>query len=236
MGKVITSLGVLVIAIGATVAYFSDTEISDESVFSAGIMDMKIRNTRNSNGWGDGVKATWVADNMFPGDERKFLAEGVELAKEIGSIEANHVEIAVDYNVNKSINLVKSGENHSQSDQHANEMAKEMLLTRCVYNGFVCIDCLTGKKYDGYNYTDAVCGGNEIGQSDDWKIDDQDKDGKTSFYDLKKDKLDNLPPVGNNLPFSFAMSIKFNEDAGNNFQGDQFVLDVIFTLNQDKSQ
>jgi predicted ribosomally synthesized peptide with SipW-like signal peptide len=68
-------------------------------------------------------------------------------------------------------------------------------------------------------------------------ITDVDGDGKKTFYDLKQAKVDNLPipPVANGANF-FRLSVKFNELAGNDFQGDTFDLTMIFKLNQDASQ
>jgi len=69
-------------------------------------------------------------------------------------------------------------------------------------------------------------------------LEDVDRDGKLSLYDLKYSQggngIDNLPP-----PYGvwhFEMKIKFDEDAGNQFQGKTLDLTVIFTLNQDASQ
>ena len=117
-------------------------------------------------------------------------------------------------------------------------MAKEMLINRCVYKeDAVCIDCLTGKKHIGYDPMNGTCVGSVLETRTDWQIEDQiPLDGKISFYDLKNDKLDNLPAVPNSPPFSFRMSVKFAETAGNDFQGDTFDLTMIFTLNQDASQ
>ncbi|MBU3964918.1 hypothetical protein KKG29_02490 [Patescibacteria group bacterium] len=189
----------------------------------------------NNEGFGNGVTATWIATDMKPGDEKTFGLEEVRLAKEIGSIEADHTEITCNYNV-----IEESPQTESDTDPNTNldpdKMAKEMLITRCVYHDIVCIDCLTGIKWSGYNYTSGVCAGTNLGQSNDWKIEDKNGDGKISFYDLKNDKLDNLPAVQNSPPFSFKMGVKFSETAGNDFQGDIFDLTMIFRLNQDASQ
>ena len=117
-------------------------------------------------------------------------------------------------------------------------MAKEMLINRCVYKeDAVCIDCLTGKKHIGYDPMNGTCVGSVLETRTDWQIEDQTPlDGKISFYDLKNDKLDNLPPVTNLMTPQFEMSVKFAETAGNDFQGDTFDLTMIFTLNQDASQ
>ena len=70
------------------------------------------------------------------------------------------------------------------------------------------------------------------------EVEDVDGDGKISLYDLKYSQggngIDNLlPPYG---VWHFEMKIKFDEDAGNEFQGKTLDLTMIFTLNQDPSQ
>ncbi len=155
--------------------------------------------------------------------------------KELGSIEADHTEITCDYKVIEEVPQTES-DIDPNTNLAPDKMAKKMLITRCVYHDIVCIDCLTGIKWSGYNGTNGVCAGTNLGQSDDWKIEDQNADGKISFYDLKNDKLDKLPAVPNTPPFSFRMSVKFAESAGNDFQGDIFDLTMIFRLNQDASQ
>lgn len=94
------------------------------------------------------------------------------------------------------------------------EMAKVMVITEMEYSkGDLELDLLT-------------------------EIEDVDGDGKISLYDLKYSQagngIDNLPPPYG--VWEFEMEIKFDEDAGNEFQGRTLVLTVIFTLNQDASQ
>lgn len=237
MKKILISLSVIALvatlAISGTIAYFSDAETSNGNTLNAGVLDLLIAD--NNEDFGNGVSATWSAEDMKPGDERTFKAEKVQLMEELGGIEANHTEITCDYNVSE-----ETPQTESDTDPNTNidpdKMAEEMLITRCVYHDIVCIDCLTGIKWSGYNGANGVCGGTNLGQNNDWKIRDQNGDGKISFYDLKQDKIDNLPAVPNSPPFSFRMSVKFANDAGNDFQGDTFNLTIFFTLNQDASQ
>lgn len=237
MKKIIKSLSIIgmvaAIAIGATVAYFQDTETSAGNTFSAGVLDLLIAD--NDEGFGNGVTATWVAEDMKPGDEKAFKVNEIRLAKEIGSVDADHTEITCDYNAIEE-NPQTESDTDPNTDLDPDKMAKEMLITRCIYHDSVCIDCLTGIKWSGYSYANGVCGGTNLGRSDDWKIEDQNSDGKISFYDLKNDKIDNLPAVPNSPPFSYLMSVKFDNGAGNDFQGDIFDLTMMFTLNQDASQ
>jgi len=62
---------------------------------------------------------------------------------------------------------------------------------------------------------------------------DFDEDGKKTFYDLKNSPVTGLPiPVVTDGGTFFRLSVKFSEDAGNDFQGDTFDLTMIFTLKQ----
>jgi predicted ribosomally synthesized peptide with SipW-like signal peptide len=72
--SILSVIGVAIIAaIGFTVAYLSDTEKSDNNVFSAGTLDLSI---------GEPVNAVWQTDNWMPGDE----VEGELELKNSGSL------------------------------------------------------------------------------------------------------------------------------------------------------
>ncbi|MDI6860315.1 MAG: TasA family protein [Methanocellales archaeon] len=206
-------------------AYFSDTESSTGNTLAAGTLDMKIRD--NDEAWTDGVTATWTATDMKPGDEFSFDVPFVRL-KSVGTIAADHLEITCDYSV-----IEEDPQTESDTDPYTNQtpdsMANQMVITRCEYylDAIWNIDCLTG-SYTGTPPTPSGYTAN------DWQINDMDGDGKITFYDLKNDPLDNLPPV-DGWP-DFELSVKFDENAGNDFQGDTFDLTMIFTLNQDSSQ
>jgi len=89
-----------------------------------------------------------------------------------------------------------------KSDSHADDMAKYMVITSFVYN------------------------------NEEWQVQDVDGDGRVTFYDLTQSPLTNLPSPrkGDDEGTRFEMSVKFHEDAGNEFQGDTFNLTMIFTL------
>ena len=94
------------------------------------------------------------------------------------------------------------------------EMAKVMVITLMRY-------------YKGAQHVDLLT-----------KVEDVDGDGKISLYDLKYSQggngVDNLlSPYG---VWHFEMKIKFDESAGNEFQGKTLDLTVIFILNQDVTQ
>lgn len=241
MKKILVSLSIIgvvaAIAVGGTIAYFQDVETSTGNTLSAGILDLKIRD--NNEDWGDGVHATWTAPpDVKPGDAWDFRIPLVQLQESWDStVPGNHMEITCDSSVTEEIPCLSS-DTDCQTNLHPDEMAKEMLITRCIYKGsFGCINCLTGEKWTLFNSSNHTCVGTLLeGPRNDWKIEGQNGDGKISFYDLKNDELDNLPPAPNVGMFDYQMGVKFSELAGNDFQGDTFDLTMIFTLNQDASQ
>lgn len=218
MKKILISFSVIgvvaAIAIGGTIAYFSDTETSTGNTITAGILELEIRD--QDEGFGNGVTATWTASDVKPGNQYDFTVPFVGL-KKLGTIKADHLEIGANYAVIEEIPQTES-DTDPNTDLTPDKMAKEMIITRCEYYDETIIDCLTDLNPD-------------------WRIDDQDGDGKITFYDLKNDTLDNLPAPGNGFALGyFEMGVKFSETAGNDFQGDTFDLTMIFTLNQDASQ
>lgn len=207
MKKILVSLSIIgivaAIAIGGTVAYFYDTETSTGNTFTAGTLDLKIIDW-NELIWQDGVTTTWQAVDMKPGDEFLFPVEFVGLGR-TGSITPNHLEITSDYLINENDCL----EPETNCANSPDDMAKQMVITRFLYNGVEYLP----------------------------SIQDVDLDGKKTFYDLKQVPVDNLPipPLADGQQ-NFRLSVKFAETAGNDFQGDTFDLTMIFTLNQDASQ
>ncbi|RLG29440.1 hypothetical protein DRN97_11865 [Methanosarcinales archaeon] len=222
-GALISVMCIALVAMTAgagTLAYFSDTETSTGNTFTAGTLDLKISDGED---WGDGVTATWTLSDMKPGDS----VSGWVVLDTVGSIAADHAEITCDYSVTEESPQTES-DTDPNTDQHPGWMAKNLTIDQAWYQA------------DGYNIN-LLTGKNVLTgeQHDYWKIEDVDGDGKRTLYDLKYGNggngVDNLPPP-DTFQYSFSMNIKFNETAGNDFQGDTFNLTVIFTLNQDGSQ
>lgn len=208
MRKILTAIfiiGLVATIAGAGIyAYFSDTETSESNVFSAGtIGDLKTIDWDELT-WKDGVTATWTATNMKPGDSFPFDVELVGLSRVVGTITPGSLEITCDYGV-----IEETPQTEADTDPNTNlnpdKMAKQMIITRFMYNGT--------------DYVDS--------------IGDFDGDGKKTFYDLKQSPVTGLPiPYVINGGTNFRLSVKFSEDAGNDFQGDTFDLTMIFTLKQ----
>jgi hypothetical protein len=174
--------------------------------------DMEIRD--QDENWTDGgVEGTWTASNMAPGDEFAFNGHFVGLRGYISEL-----AISCDYVVSEESPPVET-DTDPNTGAHPDTMAKYMVITRCTYrDGKWRIDCLTGKSTG------------ITSKKKDWRIDDMDRDGRLTFYDLKKDPLVNLPPpqsCGNNGSY-FEMSVRFDPGAGNEFQGDTFNLTMLY--------
>ena len=215
----IVLIGIVALLAGAGIyAYFSSTRTSTDNMFTAGTLDLKV--SRSSLGpWTDGVTGTWTLSNMKPGDE---TPTGSVFFKNFGSVASSTMEITCSYTVTEEMPRTES-DTDPHTDEHPDEMAKYMIITTMIYrNDRVNINCSTG--YDSYSKQ----------TKDDWKINDANGDGKISLYELKLDPLINLPSPDTqpNKITQLDMSIKFDENAGNDFQGDIFDLTMIFTLKQ----
>jgi len=221
-GALISVLCIALVAMLAgagTLAYFSDTETSTGNTFADGTLDLKVQDWDELT-WADGVTATWTMDDMKPGDET--VTRFVKFDN-FGSVDADHLEITCDYFVEEESPQTES-DTDPNTHLHPDWMAKNMTITYMVYqNDVFNINCLTGINDDTGEYR-AV-----------WEVNDTDGDGRKTLFDLKSDPLDDLPmPNGDDT--KLKMRLKFNETAGNDFQGDTFNLTMIFTLNQDGSQ
>ncbi len=220
MKRILVSLSIIgivaAIVIGATVAYLFDAETSIGNTLSADDGPNLIIRDQDEDWKDNDVAATWAASDVKPGNTYIFEKPFVGLRS---SDTADHLEITCDYQVIEEDPCVES-DTDCQTNLTPDEMAKEMLITNCVY-------------WDGGLWWPINCLNDA---NPDYRIDDKDGDGKITFYDLKNDELDNLPPPIPGSDTWFKMSVKFAETAGNDFQGDTFDLTMAFTLNQDASQ
>jgi predicted ribosomally synthesized peptide with SipW-like signal peptide len=210
--------GIVAMLAGAgTFAYFSDTGCSYDNTFTSGTLDLKV--SHSSEGpWTEEVTGTWTLSNMKPGDETSLARV---FFKNFGSITSTTMQITCNYSVDEETNPVES-DTDPNTDEHPDEMAKYMTITYIYYrNDEININCLTGED-DGYP------------PNENWRVSDTDLDGRITLYDLKQDPLVNLPSPDTqpNKTTQLDMRLKFDENAGNDFQGDMFNLTMIFTLNQ----
>lgn len=212
MKKILVSSLAIFLVIGlvgsGTFTWFQDTETSIGNTFTAGTLDLKIRD--QDEFYRDGVTATWIASNMVPGHSWAFLVPFVRMDAE-GSIAPNHLEITCDYSVIEEVPQTEA-DTDPNTNLNPDSMAKVMEITRFIYrNGDWSVNCLTDLNSK-------------------WRIQDQDGDSRITFYDLKKDPLDDLTPP-NGVTTQLELSVKFHESADSRFQGDTFNLTMVFTLN-----
>ncbi len=184
-------------------------------------LDLKIRD--QDEGWCDGVSGTWTAAHMAPGDSYDFQGSFVGLK----AGERSRLGITCSYTVTEEVPPVEA-----DSDLYTNltpdKMGRELVLTKCRYRyGGWEIDLLTGIPYGMSPRERAGYGCYGIR----WQISDADGDGRLTFYDLKAMPLSGLPlPKSGYQSASCVMSVKFAETAGNDLQGDQFNLDMVYTV------
>jgi predicted ribosomally synthesized peptide with SipW-like signal peptide len=222
MRKILTAIflvGLVATMAGAGIyAYFSDTKTSTGNTFTAGTLDLKLSGISSNGPWSDGVTGTWTLSNMMPGDETPTASV---YFKNFGSVASSTMEITCNYTVTEETPRAGS-DTDPNTDQHPDEMAKHMIITTMIYrNDQLNINCSTG--YDSLSKQ----------TKDEWKVNDANGDGKISLYELKLDPLVlPSPDTQPNKVTQLDMSIKFDENAGNDFQGDTFNLTMIFTLKQ----
>jgi hypothetical protein len=190
--------------------------------------DLKLKD--QDEGWGDGVTATWTATSMAPGDEFAFDGSFVGLRdKSSRNLWGEVVAITCEYKVDEELPQTEA-DTDPQTDLYPDDMAKQMVITRCIYKNCIWqIDCLTGKMAVEKRYRNTTWR-NCINRY--WRIQDVDSDGRITFYDLKQRPLTNLPSPrwGGVGGTRFEMSIRFHQDAENEFQGDTFDLTMVYAL------
>jgi len=149
MKKIIISLSVIGvvagIAIGGTVAYFSDTETSTGNTFTAGTLNLQLRDT--DEGPADGVTATWLLANMKPGDQTGLNFINLYNA---GSVSSNHVEIAV---ANVTSDAVCE-----ESDTHcpSTDLDKWMQIIDLTYDGVSQLGSIADSNLNGWKDLDDL--------------------------------------------------------------------------------
>lgn len=208
----ILSLGVVaVVAIGATRAFFSDTQEILGNVITTGFLEITLDNLNGSSysysmnfpqELAPGISTRWPSPS---GGERIL---GLDILVAEGSMQPDHYEAKFTFN-----NFVDGFPPHGTSSN------------KNQYTRAVEVVNLHSQTVPGWNYTGLLS-----------QIDDT-QDGVTGFkslYDLERSIIENIP-VGTDsttLRFEFRM----RDDAGNSFQGDSIKLDLYIGAAQDASQ
>jgi predicted ribosomally synthesized peptide with SipW-like signal peptide len=212
----VVALGVGIV--GSSLAYFTDVETSSGNTFSAGTLDLQIRDngTWDPDPWGDGVDMTWVMDNMVPGGSS--VTNHVFL-RNFGSIQDGHVEISFSHEIDEDANPVDSDTNPVSQP---GDLAKWLEIDSMSYapnNLKTDIKSTQGWDVNGNGWLD---------------LDDVARSPNIIADNGPLDDLVSPDDVGGEA--SFSMSLFFRPEATNDIQGDILITTVTFTLNQDASQ
>ncbi len=153
------TLALLLVAVmvgAGTFAYFSDTETSTANAFTAGTMDLKIKD--GGEFWSDGITtAEWTLSNMKPGDAKYGSVD----FKNFGSVYADHMEITCDYIITDP----PGPESDTEENTPADKMAGEIIITIMAYsydtNEVNCLPQITDANENGVKdiYDLKACGG-----------------------------------------------------------------------------
>ena len=228
--SMLTTLLVMGLLGGGALALFQDSETSSGNTFTAGTMDLKIRD--GGQDWSDGITvAEWTMSDMEPGVSSDNGSIGI---RNDGSITPDHMKISASYTCTEGAPVGDMDLVDQANPTNWDSFAKYLEITYLRY-------------YNTTWYMEYKDGAWSIDGSPpypagyvatDWEIADGDGDGWVSLKDFKNDPLDNLPPPGINSfsPTHLDMTVLFRGDAGNDFQGDTLDLTMTFTLNQDSSQ
>jgi len=217
--KVLISLGIIAsvsaIAIGGTVAYFSDTEKSENNTFAAGILDLELG---DFDEWGDGVSGSIVLDDMKPCDcKEEECWPGEEWHYE------NYILIHMKENSNPAyvyltVDVEDNGGTISEPE--------------CETEGgsWSDGDCFNNTPIDNISSQIEVWGmfGKCLNtECTDYEIIEQRPLGiLEDLNEIKEEYLGEFQPCE---IYFLAISACLNKDAGNEYQGDQSV--VVFTFN-----
>lgn len=214
--------------IGGAFAQFSDTETSTGNTFTAGTLDLKIK---GAPGWGDvGPEGEWSMSNMAPGVNTEFGSVNLRFE---GTVSGHHMEVSCTYTAAEGDPFPgdEGSPDTVDTDADPDSLAKYVEIISFDYYGSGWhIKYVKGAGYSTTGTVPVVDGKVDA----DWQIDPH-GDGIISLYDLYLDPLDNLPPP-TTADVAFDMTVKFNEGAGNDLQGDTLDAEIFFTLNQDISQ
>ncbi len=210
--KILLSLSVIglvtTIAIGGTMAYFSDTEISNSNTFTAGELNLDIGGSES------GVIA-WSIDPMAPGASES----GTITLTNHGNLAADHVEADFTVNVN---NANAPDEIDGGSDDV--DISDSMDVTAMTYAGSDLLAQTSQSVFFNSDLETADTEGND--------------DGTIQLDELSGVNLDDLTsaPAADGGTENFIMTVELQSGTGNGNQGDSVNLDVLFTLNQDSNQ
>ena len=196
-------IGLVALTAGAgTYALFSDTGASTGNTFMAGTLDLEIRDGAD---WADNIGAEWSMPSLLYPLPMKpgDDVSGTVSFRNVGSVAATDMEISCSYTIVDPAGPTSD----TQESTPADHMADYMIITEMTYyHDGVPTNCLS-------------------------LLTDNDADG-IDLLELQEQGVVGLAPPDGNGDEHLTMIIKFDENAGNDFQGDTLYLTMIFTMNQ----
>ncbi len=203
----VISLVSIILAGSYTGAFFFDTETSEGNTFTAGTFDMKISGVGYD--YQDNIGFLWDLSDIKPGDNLSTRAFGF---KNEGTIPADNMKITCNYSVIEEDPCVEPDTNCS-TDLSPWTMAANFTIAELII------------REDGGDDTHL------LSNLTDWNV-----NGEKDLQDLKESGVNTTVVPNGTSHTVVTIGLKFNENAGNDFQGDTFNLTMKFTLNQDASQ
>jgi len=210
-------------AIG-TYAGFVDTETSEDNFIQADTLDLILENPQDiGESWGHSVLRTWHYENMVPpglmqpGD---VLTSHVDLTA-FSSSQADHVDIQC-VNVDSEPDVDTPPENEAEAAILGHPVPFDP--------GYGIYDKSNVMIIIGMTYHTRPIIWGEYNSYDTGLFTDTDGDGRISLGEFEAQGLQGLVPVPNSGEITFSMTVKFAEDAGNEYQGDATMMTLIFLL------
>jgi len=233
---VVVILSVASLATVGTYAAFSDIETSQDNYFGTGELNLWLENMEGKGEqWEDSVLRTWHYEYKFPPSDPTdppwygrmepgdFVTSSVLLQAE-GSQAGNHIDIYCS-NVNTEPTWDEDIENQRESGLLGYPVPPEpnngiydkdtvMIITEMSYNGMPII--FMGAPLPGY--FDGA--------------DNNPSDGHISLDEFEAHPLLGLTPTPNAGIVVFTMTVWFADYAGDEYQGDQTNMTLMFALMQ----
>jgi predicted ribosomally synthesized peptide with SipW-like signal peptide len=212
IGLSIAAVIILALVSGATLAFFSDTEVSSNNQFSAGTLNLKLSDADQTDV--DGVTASFGGSNLAPGDS---VGPSTITLKNTGTLTADHVDI-------KFQNTVIDNPTYDAGDLGANitDMSTVLTVSALSYGATDLLSKTTG-IFDNTYIRAADTAGNG--------------DGIITLNELKDVIIQGLTaPAADNGTVVFSITVSIPASVGNGIQGDLVNVTVTFGLFQDVSQ
>jgi len=147
--SIVTILMVSVLAFTATRAVWSDTGTSTGNTFQAGILDLKLSDSNETDQ--DSVTATWNASLMTPGGSG---ATGTLNIKNVGNPSADHIHL-------QFVNSITPGSGAGSTETDL--ITKHLQVTSMTYDGVDMLSTIPDSNVNGYKDLADLEGAGTIG-------------------------------------------------------------------------